>query len=450
MDNMKKDLTEGSIPQLVKTMAIPVSIGFFFQAMYNITDTYYVGQLSTTALAALALTFPLFFLILSLGGGINISTNALVAKKLGEKKHEEAVEIAAQGISYAFIAGIILGLVGIGIADPVFSLIGGKGELHSLAIEYMNIIFLGSSLFLMFFTLNGILGSIGDTKTGGILMVIGFVLNVFLDPILMYGWFGLPRLEIAGVAIATLIIMLIQVVAMLFIVNKRGMLSKELHHYIPKTNIAKEIISQAIPASLNQASTALGFLIVTRFVSDFGEMAIATFGVGVRIDQLLVLPAIGIAIASISLTGQNYGAKRFDRILETYKVATKYNAIALLIGLVLVIIFSKSLAEAFTPDQQLQHMIVTYLWIVTFSYVPVGVIIISGSVLQGLGKAEHGLALTLMRVFVVLVPLFWIFAYTLDYKEIGIWIALTLSSIIVALISYWYVLKTIKKLAVEG
>lgn len=441
---MRKNLTAESIPDLIKKMAIPVALGFFFQAMYNVTDTFYVAQLSIDALAGLSLTFPLFFLILALGIGITISTNALVSKKLGEKNEKKAVEVAAQGITISILISIAMTIIGLTFSNGIFSFMGGNSHVVEIAVQYMNIIFLGIGVLFLSATLNGILSASGDTKTGGTVMFLGFILNIFLDPALMYGWWGLPAMGVAGVAWATVLVQFLGVIIFIYRANKRGMLANSLHFYIPKKEIGFAIIKQAIPSSLNQANNAIGFLVITRFVSDFGENALATFGVGMRIDQLIVLPAIGIATASISIVGQNYGAKNFERIKETYQISLKYGIMLLLAGSVIVLAFSKQLASLFTSDPILISSISSYLWIITFSYIPTAIIIISGAVLQGLGKAHHTLGINLMRFFVIMIPSLWVMAYMMDLKETGIWFGFVVSSILMAIIAYWYTMKNIK------
>jgi putative MATE family efflux protein len=276
-------------------------------------------------------------------------------------------------------------------------------------------------------------------------MFFGFLLNIILDPAFMYGWWGLPAMGVAGVAWATVLVQFLGILVFIYAVNKRGMLANSLHFYIPKKEIGIRIMKQAIPSSLNQANNAIGFLIITRFVADFGENALATFGVGMRIDQLIVLPAIGIATASISIVGQNYGAKKFDRIKETYQISLKYGILLLLVGSVLVLAFSKQLASLFTSDPILISSISNYLWVITFSYIPTAIVIISGAVLQGLGKSHHTLGINMMRFFVIMIPSLWVMAYWMNMHETGVWFGFVVSSVLMAIIAYWYTLKTINR-----
>jgi len=444
---MKSDLTSGSIPDLIKTMAIPASIGLFFQALYNATDEYFAGQLSVTALAGISISFPIYFLILALGSGLGVAANAYISKKRGEKDFEKAKDLAGQAILLSIFLSVVASIIGLTSVEPVFSLIGAKADTLYSAVVYMNAIYYGLVFFFLTMVLNGLLNSIGNMKTFGYVLVFGFFLNIILDPWFMYGWFGFPAMGVAGVAWATVVTQIISTLVLAYQVAKSKIVKFNL---MPNIELWTKMAAQAIPVTISHSSVALGFLVITKFVSDFGDNAIATFGIGIRIDQLVVLPAIGIAIAVTSIVGQNFGAKRFDRIVETYKISLKYSAIFLAVAMVLVFIFATSLAAIFTKDSQVIDMTSTYLRLTVVSYFSTAIIIISSSVLQGLIKANLSLVLTILRFFIITIPAIMIFAYFLNLREIGIWIALLVSSILVAVFSYFYVLRTIEKIKLSN
>lgn len=437
------DLTTGDIGEHLKRMALPAAIGLFFQAMYNATDAYYVGQLSVTALAAVSISFPIYFLILSVGSGLSVAANALSSKARGEKNAGQARRIATQSILFAIVLSVLASIVGLATSDAVFDTIGAKAELHALSTEYMNVIYIGLLFFFLAMVLNGLLNSTGDTKTFGYTLVFGFFLNIVLDPLLMYGWFGLPALGVAGVAWATVITQALNSAVLLYVVIKRNILGG-----IQAPDFASwwELCTQGVPIMLQHSSVSMGFLIITRFVSDFGENALATFGIGTRVDQLIVLPAIGIATAVVPLVGQNFGAKRLDRVWAIYSAALKYALALLLVGIVIIFIFAENLAAIFTRDVAVISMTSYYLRITALSYIATAIGIISASVLQGLIKAHLSLVFTILRFFIVGIPAIMLFAYFFRLREIGIWIAILLSSLVVAGFGYFYVRRTVQKL----
>ena len=441
-----KNLAEGDIGEHIKRMAMPAAIGLFFQAMYNVTDAYYVGQLSIAALAAISLSFPIYFLILSIGSGLSIATTALTAKARGAQHEHEAKHLAAQALVFGILLSVLAGVLGLVTADYLFSLIGAKGEVHKLVIEYMGMIYYGMPFFFLVMVLNGILNAVGDTKTFGKAIAFGFLLNIILDPWFMYGWFGLPAMGVAGVALATVVTQIINTLWLFRQVMRYDILPKEIKDYLLVVGTWRKLAGQSIPTTLTHASVSLGFLVIIIFVSSFGELAIATYGIGTRIDQLIILPAIGIAGATVALTGQNLGAKKIERINETFKKAIIYSMQFLVAGIAAVLIFAPQLAGIFTKDAKLIEMTTTYLRITSLAYIGVAILIISGSVLQGLAKAKHALMLTFLRMVVISIPAVLLFAYFLGLRELGIWLGVLASTLIMAGISYWYVNRMIGKL----
>ena len=209
MNTNNSDLTVAPIKDLVKRMAIPASIGFFFNTMFNVVDTIYAGMISTDALAALSVSFPVFFIILALGTGLSSGATAIIANHIGEKNNEQAKLYAEQAISFGVVLSFILTIIGLAFSPILFRLLGASGEYLTLSLSYMNMIFYGSVFFVMSYVFNSILNAAGDMKTFRNFLVLGFFINIFLDPILMFGWLGLPEMGVAGVALATVIIQVI-------------------------------------------------------------------------------------------------------------------------------------------------------------------------------------------------------------------------------------------------
>ena len=191
---MTSDLTSAPIPQLVRRLAIPAGTGFFFNTMFNVVDTWYGGKLSTTALAAMSLSFPVFFLILAIGSGVSTGATTLIGNALGRGNREEAQRYVAQSLSFALIHALVLTAAGIAAAPHIFYLMGARGDYLAHALSYMNVIFAGSSFFMLNFVMNAILNAHGNTLAYRNFLVGGFFLNLILDPWFMYGGGALPIL----------------------------------------------------------------------------------------------------------------------------------------------------------------------------------------------------------------------------------------------------------------
>ncbi|MBU1202901.1 MATE family efflux transporter [Patescibacteria group bacterium] len=437
--NINRDLVTEPIPKLIRNIAMPASIGFFFNTMYNVVDTYYAGFVSTEALAALSLSFPVFFIIIAMGSGISTGATALIAHASGEDDSQSAKYYAIQAISFSVMVAVALSFLGLFLAPWLFGILGASGQYLDLAVSYINIIFYGAIFFLLNFILNGILNSQGDTKTFRNILIVGFVLNLLFDPWFMFGGFGLPAMGLRGVAVATVFIQFISVVYMFWRVSKTGVFCKDCLKMIrPQKKYIFEISKQGFPASLNMMTVALGIFIITYFISKYGSEAVAAYGIATRIDQIALLPAIGVNVAALSLIGQNNGAKQYDRCREVIKKTTKYGAVVGLIGGFLVFILARVLMSVFTKEASIIEHGVTYLHISIFAYVAYTFLFISTSLLQGLKKPFYAIWIGIYRQLLSPPIVFYFLSTALGLGIVGIWWGIFAITWSAAIISFFY------------
>lgn len=415
-------LTTTPIPRLIRQIAVPASIGFFFNTMYNVVDTYFGGLISTQVLAALSLSFPVFFVIIAIGHGISTGTTALIGSALGASNTEEATLFAIQGISFGFFMSFALTCLGLCGSPFVFSVLGASGEYLRDCLLYMDTIFKGTLFFVMISMLNSILNAQGDTKTYRNFLILGFCLNVILDPWFIYGGFGVPAMGITGIAFATVLVQIIGCFYIGFKVHQTGLLSRtRFQNFLPRFSSFKEIARQGFPSSLSFMTIALGTFVITYFVSRFGKEAVAAYGIGLRIEQIVLLPAIGLNIASLSIVAQNNGARLFTRIAETRKKALKYGAVIMGIGTVTVFVFAKYLMAVFTDDMTVIEIGKTYLRVdslVLYAYV---VVFVNIAVLQGMKRPMFGLVIGVYRQVIAPLTVFYLLIEMLDLGLLGIW-----------------------------
>lgn len=431
-------ITTEPIPALIKKIAVPASIGFFFNTMYNVVDTYYSGLISTTALAALSLSFPVFFSIIGIGTGISQGSTALIANALGAGKNKKARLIAAQALSFGFIMSIILTIIGLAIAPFLFELLGASGEYLDIAIDYMDVIMLGSVFFMLTFTLNAPLTARGDTKTFRNYLIFGFFLNVLLDPWFLYGWFGFPAMGIAGIAWATIVVQIFGFLYLFWKAKKVGIIGKEtIYQLFPQPAVYKELAYQGFPASLNMLTVAIGIFVITYFISDFGHVAVAAYGIASRIDQVAVLPNVGLNIATLTIVGQNFGAKKYARVKQAIKIALKYGLGLVSLGAVAVFAYPQGMMKIFTDDPQVVAFGVSYLRIAAVTYWGYAILFISVFALQGMKKPLFGAFIGLYRQIVGPLVVFYLAVHVLDLGISGIWWGIFLmvwSSVLIALL----------------
>lgn len=432
-------LTTESIPKLIRQIAIPASIGFFFNTMYNVVDTYYGSLISTQAVAALSLSFPVFFVIIALGSGISTGTSALMSNALGAGNEDKARKYLTQAISFTVIVSIILTILGWLSGPYLFNLLGATGEYLDMALSYINVIFGGVILFTLSFVINSSLTARGDTKTFRNFLVFGFLLNLLLDPWFMFGGLGMPALGLAGVAWATLFIQLLSVIYMSRKAIKAGVLCKRcLAMFKPERKYFTEISKQGFPSSLNMMTMAIGIFIITYYISPFGKSAVAAYGIATRIDQIFLLPTIGLNIASLTLIGQNNGAKKLDRVRLAYRTNLKYGIWIMAIGMILVLLFNRFFMQFFSKDLQVIAIGTSYLKISAFIYLSYVISAISISSLQGLKKPFYAIWIGVYRQIIGPIGLFWLLATFLGLGLSGVWWGIFIVNWTAAIITFTY------------
>ncbi|MFP4471613.1 MAG: MATE family efflux transporter [Bacteroidales bacterium] len=401
------DFTEASIPVLIRKLAVPTSIGFFFNTMFNVVDTYFAGLISTTAQASLSLSFPVFFIILSLGMGVGTGTTALIANALGRRNEEEAMIYARQAIVFGFVLSVLLAVIGYLIVPHLFRFMNAEGAYLEEALTYMNVILISTVTFLLNGILNGILSSRGDTLSFRNFLIAGSLLNVGLDPLLIYGFWIIPPLGIGGIALATVLIQVAGLVYMGYRVRCTELFAQirpEL--FKPRNDYLKEIARQGFPASINMMTIAIGIFIITYFVSKFGKDGVAAYGIATRIEQIALLPTIGLNIAAITIVGQNFGAGHLGRITEAYRKNLKYGVIIMSAGMVWVFLFAGQLMKIFTDDGSVIDIGTQYLRIAIIIFNSYVLMNISVAVLQGLKKPMFAIWIGLYRQLLMPVTVF--------------------------------------------
>ncbi|MFT4325942.1 MAG: MATE family efflux transporter [Candidatus Woesearchaeota archaeon] len=412
------ELINGDIGAHIRRIAIPASIGFIFSTLYNVTDTFYAGLLGSDALAALGVTFPMFFAVMAVGAGLSQGTNALVSNYLGSNNRQKAYMIAKQAISYAFLLSLLLSTIGFFIAPSVFRMLGLTESTLPYAISYMNILFFGLSLFLLAYVTNAPLLASGDTKSIRNVFMIGFFLNIALNPLFMFVF----NLGVAGIAAATVTIYLFNVLYYVRIGYKRGIYKgTKIKDFIPRKEYGKELFTQAIPAGMNMLTTAIGIIIITFYFGRFGESAIAAYGVATRIEQIVLLPIIGLNMAVLSLTGQNYGAKKIDRVRLVLKTALQYGFIVITIGSVLLFFGGRLLMRFFTQDPAVVSIGNQYLAIASFILWAYLILFVSQSFFQGLKRPWIIFGVSILRQIIFPLVLFSYVVYILDSMQLLFW-----------------------------
>lgn len=429
---MEKDLTTGSIGWNLFHLAWPLMLGMLFQAAFNIVDTVFVGMLGAAELAAISVTFPVVIVFISIASGLAIGANALVAQAIGARDYKKADNIAEHSLLFSLFVGITVAVLGIIFSPGLFSFMGATPQILPLTRMYADIIFVGFIFLFVGFIAMNLIRAQGNTKTPMKFQISAVLLNIVLDPILIFGLFGFPALGLMGAAFATIFSRIIMALgSLLYLFLDRTKIRLRPRDFSPNLSILKRIITVGFPASVSQSINSIGMILLMSLVGAFGPMAIAAYGIGMRLETLVLLPAIGLSSAVITMVGQNYGGQKFKRAKKTVKFGATFTLLIGLVFAVLMYLFPGSFFQVFTQEQAIVSIGVTYLSIVAFSYVfrSVSFSLIAG--FRGTGKTYISMLLILSN-WLIAVALGWWLMQSMGLT--GIWFGLLYASIITTIL----------------
>lgn len=415
-------LTTDPIPQLTWRIAVPMSVGMFFNTMFNVVDTVCAGWLGTDALAALSLSFPVFFIILAAGSGISQGTTALIANALGMGDKAEARRVFAQALVFTVIVGPILSVAGLFAAPWLFRLLGAEGDYLRTVLAFMNVTLVGGVFYLVPMVMNSALAAQGETRVYRNLLFLGLVANVALNPILMWGKMGLPALGVAGIALATVLIQIGGCVFMGYFAAKSELMhGLKPREFIPAPAVLLRIAGQAVPAGLNMLTVALGIFVITWFVKHFGKEAVAASGIATRIEQIVLMPTIGLNAAVLSIVGQNHGAGLPHRVREAWTTNVKTGAGLMVLGGLLVWLVREPAMKLFTHDAAVIARGCDYLLASSVTLAAYPILFVTVFAMQGLKRPTYGLWMGLYRQIAAPIIVLNTLAFGLGWGLWGVW-----------------------------
>lgn len=439
------ELTSQPISFLLRRLAIPSSLGMIFNTLYNVVDTYYAGLLSTQALAALSSSFFLFFVIVGLGYGGSTALTALIGNALGRKHYFYARLIAQKGVVLVLFIGIIMGIFGYKSAPFMLLLIGVEELYLHLALEYIQIILAGTVLFFANFALNGILVATGDTKSYRNTLIFGFFANILLNPLMMYGWGFIPAMGIGGIAASTVLIQGI---------NALYLLQKALHvelisfasvkAFYPDRRIYKNLLTHGLAPGLNMLMMSLGSLIALYFVTDYGYKAVAGYGIGFRVEQLMLLPALGISSATLSLVSNNIGSGRIERVREIIITSLKYGYAISGIGIIVLGSIGEWLIGNFDSDRAVIAFGTHYLLVMVFVFFGFVTHFVCVASLQGMKRPAMIFYIGAYRQLIAPTLIFFLITRILELPFVWLWVGLGFIVYSSAIYILWHTFKVLK------
>ena len=417
------DLTRGPISSHFRTLAIPGAVGMLFNTLYNVVDMFFAGLLSTSAQAGLALGFQAFFIAISVGVGLGAAMSALVGNALGAGDLRKARRLAAQGISYGFIAAFVLALAGLWYGPALIHLVSEPGSYRSAGLRYFHWLLLALPGFLLAFGCNGILQAHGDAVSMQRALVVAFFANIALNPLLIFGIPGLaPGIGFDGLAVSTVIS---QTGVMIFMIRqvlrRRRMRRMRARNFVPRLEKLSEISVQVLPTATSFMVMLLSGFVMQYALKIFGEHAIAGHGVAIRLEQILLLPVLGVTGALLPIASQNFGAHEFARVREALFHCWKVGFIMTAIAAPLLWIFGRPMLGLFTDDPEVIRVGLSYLRVDSL-ILPFYMMLFSiNSLLQALKRPIWTVWISLYRQGFGVAFFVWVFVGLLGFNETGVW-----------------------------
>lgn len=417
------DLTREPISKHFRTLAVPAALGMLFNTLYNVVDMFFAGMLSTSAQAGLALGYQAFYIALSVGVGLGAAMGALVGNALGAGERSRARRLAAQGMAFGVIAALILALAGLWYGPAVITLVSEPGEYRDAGIRYYLVLSFALPGFLLAFACNGILQAHGDAKSFQRALMVAFFANVALNPLLIYGVPGIvPGLGFDGLAAPTVVSQTGVMAYMIAqVLRRRNMARVRRANFVPRPDKFREIGWQTLPTALSMMVMFLSGFVMQFALKGFGEHAVAGFGIAIRLEQILLLPVLGMTGALLPIAAQNLGAKNHDRVREAVFYCWKIGFIMTAIACPILWIFGRFFLSFFTEDAEVIRVGLAYLRVDSLILPAYMMLFSINSFLQALKRPIWTVWISLYRQAFGIAFFVWLFIGVWDFSEIGVW-----------------------------
>lgn len=424
-----EDLTTGPISGHFRTLAVPAAMGMLFTTLYNVVDVYFAGQLSTEAQAGLAVGFQAFFIMMAIGFGTGSAMSALVGNAKGRKDDTGVRHIAMQGLSFGITAVAVLIVIGFFAGPLLIDLVSEPGGYRDAAQNYFYWLLAALPGFILTYAANGILQAHGDSRTLQRAMMVAFVANIGLNPLFIYGIPGIaPGLGLDGIALATVVS---QTGVMMFVLRTvlrlRLIKGARLAELVPDKKSYRDIFAQMIPTASAFLVMFISGFVVQFALKGFGEHALAAYGIALRIEQILLLPVLGMTGALLPIAAQNFGADQHDRVREALWFCWKLGLV-MTVGAAPILWFGGRTAMAFfTDDPAVIEVGISYLRVDSFLFVLYMMLFAINSLLQALKRPIWTLWISVYRQGFGVAFFIWLLVGVAGMDVWGVWLGIAIA-----------------------
>ncbi len=443
------NLTEGSVGKRLLMLTLPLVLGTFSSVMFNFVDTYFVAKIGTRELAAMSFTFPVIMVLIGVAIGLGTGAGAVISITIGEGNMPKVRRLTTDILILAFVVSFFISVIGILTINPLFRLLGASADIISLIRQYMVYLYAGILFMIVPIVCNNTMRASGDTFYPSLMMMVAAGINVLLDPILIFGLGGFPKLGLAGAAISTVIARFTTFVCVLYIIHYK---EKMIDFSIPSLSDVfeswRKILYIGIPSTATNMLIPFSMGVVTHVAARFGMEAVAAMGAGIRIEAVALIVIMALRMSLVPFVGQNWGAKRYDRVNLAHKYSSAFSVVWGIVTVVLFFVFAVRIGHIFSKDTLVISKIVKYLWIVPAGYGLQGISMITTTIFNSINMPVLSALLNLIRMFCLYIPLAYLgsMVFGLD----GVFIGITIANVFAGILSLFLIKEKFSPVAIKS
>ena len=441
MAKKRNRLTEGSILKSLWSLSIPIIFANLLQTAYQLTDTFWVGRLGAEAIAAVSLSFPIIFFIVSLGGGLVMAGTILVAQFKGKNDQKAINHIAAQTLLMVGFVSLVLAAAGYFLSPLLVRLMKVDNAVFVGAVSYMKISFIGIVFMFAFMVFQSLMRGIGDVKTPMYIVLGTVILNLFLDPLFIFGYGFIPALGVGGAAVASVgTEALSALVGLILLLTGKHQIQLHLSNLKPDFPLLKKMFGLGLPASVEQSARTSGMTLMTFLVATFGTLTLAAYGIGIRILSFIIIPAKGLSMATSTLVGQNIGAGKTKRAERIVKLSALTGFVILTLAGIITFLLAKQIAAIFIPqDSAVIKASALFIKIAALAFGFIGLQMTLNGAFRGSGNTLAAMLFSIISLWALRFPIAYLLSNHTSLGATGIWIAFPVANVIAAIMAIiWF------------
>ena len=425
------------VNRLLITMSLPMMASMLVQALYNIVDSIFVSRINENALTAVSLAFPLQMLMIAIAGGTGVGVSAILSKSLGEKDFDRANKTAVNGIFLYLLSYLLFLLIGLTFVRPFYASQTSDPEILEFGVQYMTICCVMSFGIFAQFIFERLLTSTGRTLLTMITQSTGAIINIILDPILIFGLLGAPKMGVSGAALATVIGQIAAgILSCILNIKKNPDIEISFKGFKPDRELISEIYRIGVPSIIMQAIGSAMNYIMNKILIGFTSTAVAVFGVYFKMQSFIFMPVFGLNNGMIPIIAYNYGARHRDRMMKTWKLSWLYATAIMVLGTLAYEIIPEYMLRLFDASETMMNIGITAFRIIGIHFPVAAFCIVTGSMFQALGKSMYSMITSIMRQVVILIPAAWLLSLLgqVDY----VWWAFPIAEIMSAVTTLFF------------